>query len=79
MHSLLTLNFASTNFFEFEEMDMKNHPQIDPLFRHGRRHARIYSHAFNARKSRATSTEGNEDEEDADEHSYISEGTLPAY
>ena len=51
---------------------------MGPLFRHGRRHARIYSHAFNARKSLATSTEENEDEEDADEHSYISEGTSPA-
>ena len=42
MHSLLTLNFAFTNYFEFEEMDTKNHPQIGPIFRHGRRHARIY-------------------------------------
>ena len=42
MHSLLTLNFASTNIFEFKRMDTKIHPQIGPLFRHGIRHARIY-------------------------------------
>ena len=38
----------------------------------------VRKEAFNARKSRATSTEENEDEEDADEPSSISEGTLPA-
>ena len=38
----------------------------------------IRKEAFNARKSRATSKEGDEDEEDADEPSSISEGTLPA-
>ena len=38
----------------------------------------VRKEAFNARKSRATSTEESEDEEDADELSSISEGTLPA-
>ena len=42
MLSLLTLNFASTIFFEFEKMDTKIHPEKRPLFRHGRRHARIH-------------------------------------
>ena len=42
MHSLLTLNFASTIFFEFEKTDTKIHPEKRPLFRHSRRHARIH-------------------------------------
>ena len=38
----------------------------------------VRKETFHARKSRATSKEKDEDEEDADEPSSISEGTLPA-
>ena len=36
MHSLLTLNFASTNFFENKKMDTTTHPENMPLFWYGR-------------------------------------------